>query len=1169
MSGRFRPLSVLKDEQRQASSPASHAALSASAGTGKTHVLTARVLRLLLSGVDPSSILCLTFTKAGAAEMADRVHARLAHWVRLKDTVLGKELFALGENNDEDSIASARTLFARVLDAPGGGLRIQTIHAFAQGLLAAFPAEAGLVPGFRPLEGREEQLLARETLSSLLVQAEQAGQEGLIRDVQALSHRLGEGAAEGYLKGCARAPQAMEALGPPELIEDRLRRAFDLPLGDVEEAIAGQCCDDLFDMASLNKIVAANRAWGTATGLSCCDVVAAWQAEGNAGRAASLTGIAELVLTKSGDPRKVSTGLLKAAPDYAEHAARLIECCARLTAMRAAAGLVACLAAGLRAGQAFAAAYSAAKRSAGVVDFDDLIRSAEALLTTPGMGDWVRYKLDQGTDHILVDEAQDTNAAQWSIVGALTEEFFAGKGASGRHRTIFTVGDYKQAIFGFQGTDPKAFEEARRYFEAKARDARDGAEAMDLPASEVPPEFLDLSMDRSFRSSGPVLAVVDRVIEDLGHEAFGLPRRPNPHVAEHGTRAGSVTLWRPYSEEVALAEEEVGEEGWVSDAARRYAGKLARQIKHWIENPFMLEGKGKGKARPVRPEDILILVRRRGALASLIVARLHAEGVPVAGVDRLLLTAPLAVQDLLAAIRFAVQPLDDLNLASLLVSPLFGWSQHELFTASFEREGSLWRSIRGLDAAMSQNPARLEETRDGLRAILDMADYATPHRFLETILSGGSRGRRNLLERLGPEARDPIEELLASAIEFEASSAPSLQRFLDWFARGDVEIVRDPSAPSDAVRVMTVHGSKGLQSPVLILADACADPDRKGGGLRGASANMQLPGGPAIPVFRPRKDELVEPLKSQVEAQDRLERQEHWRLLYVALTRAEERLYIGGALGPADRNGPPASSWYSAVHASLERLGAEWREDAHWTHALQHGDGELFVKAAARAAPVDRRVPDWLHRAAPVEARPPRPLAPSALGEDEAADPPPSPALREAALRGRLLHQLFERLPDVPAADRAGRAAQWLEHSAGVSDESLRRSLVEDACRIIADPRHAELFGPGSLAEAPIAAVLPSGVVVSGTVDRLLVEEQRIVIADFKTMRRAPASLADIPAPHVRQMAAYAAALRVIFPGRAVEAKLLYTAAPALFDLPADLLDRFAPRVVEPGAPAS
>ncbi len=334
MPRRLRPLSRLEAEQLHASAPRDHAALSASAGTGKTHVLTARVLRLLLAGIDPSSILCLTFTKAGAAEMADRIHRRLAHWVRLKDPELRKELFALGEANSDEDLANARRLFARVLDAAGGGLRIQTIHAFAQGLLAAFPAEAGLVPGFRPLEGREEQLLARQTLAGMLVLAEERGDARLVADIQALSHRLGEGAAEGFLRRCARAPDAMASLGPPELVEDRLRRAFGLPLGDIGEAIAAQCCDDLFDVATLRRLAEANRAWGTATGLSACDVIAAWQARSGNERSDSLAELAELVLTKSGEPRKAAAGLLKADPEYADHAARLAECCARLLSLR-------------------------------------------------------------------------------------------------------------------------------------------------------------------------------------------------------------------------------------------------------------------------------------------------------------------------------------------------------------------------------------------------------------------------------------------------------------------------------------------------------------------------------------------------------------------------------------------------------------------------------------------------------------------------------------------------------------------------------------------------------------------------------------------------------------------------------------------------------------------
>jgi len=1139
----IRPLDRLQREQLAASAPRDHAALSASAGTGKTQVLTARVLRLLLAGVDPGSILCLTFTKAGAAEMAERIHSRLAYWVRLKDTELRKELFALGEDNKDDALQRARTLFAKVLDAPGGGLRIQTIHAFAQSLLAGFPAEANLSPGFTPLDARGEQMLARQTLAEILVQAERSGDLGFIADLQTLSLRLGEGGAEGFLLHCARFPDAMEELGARQAIEPQLRAAFGLGLGDIEDVIAAECGDDRFDIAALGRIGAFNRTWGSNSGLERASLCEQWLAAPPGERALLIEQLHSVWARKDGGPRSLAKGQAPQDEEYADLVQAAFDCCGRLLAMRRTAALVASLAGGLRAGQVFSAAYRQAKRSAGVVDFDDLIRSAERLLLADGMGEWVRYKLDQAIDHILVDEAQDSNRSQWNIVRAISEEFFAGQGASSAGRTVFAVGDYKQAIFGFQGTDPREFQYARERFKRQVAEMEESELGL--------PQFLDLSIDLNFRSSPPILAVADRVLADLGPSALGLPEAANPHLSHHSRRHGRVTLWQPFTVESASDLDAAGEEGWISDTVRRYAARLAKQVKAWLDNPMKIGAKG----RPLHPEDILILVRRRGALAALIVARLHAEGVPVAGVDRLQLSAPLAVQDLLAAMRFAIQPLDDLNLAALLVSPLFGWSQDQLFALANDRPGALWPQLRHY----RQGDPTVSATLQGLGQILAMADLATPHQFLETILSGGIGGRRKLLARLGPEARDPIEELVASALEFESGSSPSLQNFVDWFSRGDVEIVRDPSAPHDAVRVMTVHGSKGLQAPLVVLADACGDPDRSGGVGGGFGTLMVEPDGPTIPVFRPRKEELSEPLASQLAAREQREREEHWRLLYVALTRAEERLFIGGPLGAADRNGPPAESWYSAVERAMIGLGCGWADDPLWSRAISLGDREQMAASSDVAAITQVVLPDWLGTFAPVETRPPRPLAPSSIGEDDFADPPPTPAMRAAAERGRILHQLFEQMPRMASERRSELGDRWLARAAGVDDPDLRAALIADARRIVDHPDFADIFGPDALAEAPIAAVTADGSVITGTVDRLLVTDDSIRLIDFKTGRRVPESADRIPAAHLRQMAAYVAALEVIFPQRRIDAALLYTSGPTLFPLPGETLARYRP----------
>jgi len=1140
MRRRVKLLPQLGDEQARAADPRIHAALSASAGTGKTQVLTARVLRLLLDGVAPENILCLTFTKAGAAEMVNRISARLAAWVRMKDSDLGGELQALRADPGPDSRRKARRLFARVLDAPGG-LRIQTIHGFAQSLLASFPAEAGIAPGFQPIEGRAEQELVRRTLADLLADAEASGDERLIADVQCLSLRLGEGPAVDYLTLCAKKHEALAALGAANDIEPRLRAILGVPEGSVEDFLAAHCADDQFDCDLLQAIAEANRKWGTASAQDTVTQIEQWLAMDGPARATALGELALLVFTGKGELRKVKAGQLRADPDYERHCEALAQAISELLHVQRSARLACDMAAGLRAGQAFAGAYVRAKRSAGVADFDDLIAWCRELLDKPGMGDWVRYKLDRRIDHILVDEAQDTNAGQWEIVKALAGEFFSGASESDRrHRTIFMVGDFKQAIFGFQGTNPHEFNRARQWV-GESASALLAAESGAEPEGErLAREFKDLSIAASFRSNQPVLDVVDAMIREVGFDAMGLPEPPPPHRAWEGNRRkpALVELWQPFSIGDGEDEgDEAGEEGWLDEKERRYAEALAGQVKSWLEEAPVLAS----TKRPLTPGDILILVRSRAELASLIVARLFMAGVPIAGIDRLHLSKPFAVRDLLAAVGFAVQPMADLNLANLLVSPLIGWNQQQLFDLAHGRgKKALWRIL--VERADERDD--FAEARSALGALLTIADFTTPHRFLETILSGPLDGRRRLYGRLGLAARDPIDELLSSALEFERNEIPSLDRFVAWFGRGEVEVQRDPSASTNAVRVMTVHGAKGLEAPFVILADSTADPRQLG--RRNAPLDYHGFGQP-VPVIRPSRSELVAPFDRNIALQEQLDLEEHWRLLYVGMTRAIERLVVAGA----ERNRMVDDCWHKRVERALQSLGAQWEDDSRWRRRIRY-DGGIGAAPAKpkppRSAPEPISVPDWVRAPAPPEARPPRPLAPSALAEDREAALPPGEAMRAAARRGTLIHALFERLPDVAPGARNAAAKRWLERSAGVADDAEREELASLVCSILADPAYSPLFSEGSLGEAPIAAALPDGRVIAGTVDRLLVEPERVSVIDFKT-GRVPAGDSAIPRSHRVQMEAYAEALRVIFPGREIRAALLYTGGPQLIDV--------------------
>jgi len=769
----------LAGNQALAVAPADTVWLSASAGTGKTQVLSSRVLRLLLEPhVSPSQILCLTFTKAGATEMAERINATLARWVRAEPVNLGRELGAIGAGITPEVQARARTLFAAVLDCPGGGLRIDTIHAFSQWLLAAFPEEAGLSAGARPMEERDKALLARQVLAELLLDAEGREDAALLDAVAALSLRMGADKVEAWLMRCAGARGLWFGPGAWQLpLEPRVYAMLGLRADAGEDDLVAMCADDAFDVRSLGWVLEACRGWTdkkgqmTATAQKKANVIAAWLADEPAGRLANLDELHRAIFGAGTEPTYLAN-LSKVAPDYGEYCFRVGERIEAVRSLRAQLELAGWLAPALTLGRAFALAWDEAKTREGLIDFDDQIARAADLLSRSDMADWIRYKLDRRFDHILVDEAQDTNAAQWRIIEALTEEFFAGQGGHDNPRTLFVVGDYKQAIFGFQGTSPENFEAARVRVRERMRTARANAEA--VRAGAPVSGLVELGLEQSFRTAAPVLAFVDQMIAHVGPASFGLPQLPDQHEGQN--RPGHVVLWRAVgsTEESEDAEEaaEEGAENWLSRPEREMADRIARQVKQWIDTGFPLVKGRKAEEGPraATPGDVMILVRKRRELAGLIVARLHAAGVPVAGVDRLRLGAPLAVRDLVAALRFAAQPFDDLNLAALLVSPIMGWTQEQLLEHGYRAQGvPLWAHLRQSHAPLVVRSVAL------LGELLARADFEPVPALMHWLLVGPFEARRSLLARLGHpwlKARWRAARCSLVAIAFRAGARP-------------------------------------------------------------------------------------------------------------------------------------------------------------------------------------------------------------------------------------------------------------------------------------------------------------------------------------------------------------------------------------------------------------
>ncbi len=1124
------PLKPLQAEQADGALPTGSAWMSASAGTGKTQVLTARILRLLLSGAPPERILALTFTKAGAAEMQERLFTRLAEWVAADDAALRSDLDAIRADTGPDTMVLARQLFARTLDARGG-LQIQTIHGFAQSLLASFPVEAGIAPGFTALDDRSAAALRGQVLAEVIDAA--SGDAAFIDDIGTMSIASGETRLASIAATLIAHYPAIAALGAEAGFEPKLRRAFGLPTAGTADEVLGDAVAGLDD-AALHALAVVHGRSGNANALTRADVLLGWLGCSPADRVAHFDDLCGVFHTAKGEALKTLVfGGKKADPADVALAKMLCDAVTTVAALRRALAAVTVSARHLRVGTRLGAAYADHKHRAGVIDYDDMIARAAALLTDVGAAAWVRFKLDARIDHLLVDEAQDTNAAQWDIVGALTDEFFAGAGArddslKGGQRTLFVVGDFKQAIFSFQGSDPTIFRDRRTHFRDLARDAAH--------------EWRDPALTRSFRSVPAVLEVVDAVVDNLGHAAFGMDEAIATHIPHRADMIGRVTLWPPLAPD---AGEDVADDDapWLPPAQVRMAHKLARQIAAWLAPATALDLPARG--RRVRPEDILVLVRSRGEFVGALVAALHDLRVPVAGVDRLRLTAPLAVQDCLALVRFALQPDDDLTTAALLTSPFVGLSDDDLFALAHARRGTLWSAVRDADGAAAAF----------LRAVLALADFAAPYEFLEHILSGPLNGRAKLLARLGEEARDQLAALLGQALAFEQANAPSLQGFLSWIA-DDIDLKRDPDAPVDAVRIMTVHGAKGLQAPVVVLADATRPLPRDDA----AHVMLSLDGDAPVPVFHGGRAGRLGLVADEADALAAATRAEHWRLLYVALTRAEDLLFVGGALGVRDAGVAPEGSWHAAIaHAMITTWDTAEEEDPAWGAVRIHRAGTLSQLEPPHAvAPPAAAVPEWARTPAPVEARPPRPLSPSAIAADDVAQAPPGPAAAAAARRGQLLHTLFERLPDVPPTDRAAAATAWLARAAADLDAATRERLATTALGIVGDPAFADVFGLDSLAEAPIAATV-GDIVIAGTVDRLLVTPTRVRVVDFKTGASVPATAAEVAPYHLKQMAAYVAALDVIFPGRRIEAALLYTHAARLIELPAEMLAANAP----------
>ena len=1153
--------------QARASDPSASAWVSANAGTGKTDVLVRRGLRLLLAGSRPEKILCLTYTKSAAAEMANRLLKELADWATISQQELRSRLTrVIGREPEDAEMKTARRLFARALEAKGG-LKIYTIHGFCERLLQRFPLEVGISPHFAVLDERSAGLLRRAAFDAVIARAAEK-RDGMLG--RALAKIIGVAAEEYFRQVVDTVLTKREALQQMMALHDglsdwadaecaALKQLFDIEQ-DCEEALVEAVATVIDDGIIDDSVFALQNFEGTRDDDRVSAALSA--VNGTVGEA-RIAALRNLFCTAEERPRArlCSAGFSREYPEICATLDTAHEVFAetdrRLSLLRAAEASSALL----FIADAVQGEYQRRKQAAVALDYEDLIVKASNLLSRGGAAAWVLYKIDGGMDHILVDEAQDTNPAQWGIIERLAEEFFAGEGASAHTRTLFAVGDEKQSIYSFQGADPKRFAEVGRVF-------RQRAAALDLTWHEVP-------LNLSFRSTVPVLKAVDEVFAKPD-AAKGLTWRENAIIEHHAFRAGQaglVELWTTEADTKppqAPAFEPWNDSSVGARAVDALCGRIARCIASWLEGGEVLESAG----RPIRAGDVLILVRRREPFTAPMIRALKREGVPVACADRMRLMEQLAVQDLAALADVLLMRDDDLSLAVVLKSPFFNFDDDDLFRLAHARKASLWST---LNAKKGEDP-RFAAAAERLSKWAARVDFIPPYEFLAEVLGeNGQEMRKRLLTRLGPEAAEAIDELLDLALGYDREAAPSLQGFVDQLRAGDLEIKRDMEQERDEVRIMTVHGAKGLQAPIVFLPDTCMTPRPQGPRLY-SLARVDVPPDEVGHLIWAAGGSDLQVLDEAKERQKRADYEEYNRLLYVAMTRARDRLYVCGWQGQKE---PDQLSWYRLVKDGLGGMLTE-AESADGRSVLRLASPQEFP-VPKMEAPKDKAasppLPDWARMpASPEPAR--LKLTPSLLGAraEQAAAPylAEQPPLGPRALaadsryaRGRLVHALLQHLPEVAAADQERAARAFVAAREGDLSGEIQDEVVAETLAIVREPRFAPLFAPGSLAEVPIVARFGEGrdgFDLEGQIDRLAILDDALLVLDYKTNRPPPTKPEDVSPAYITQLSAYRVALKSLFPNRSIRTALLWTDGPRLMEIDSTLLDAAERRILKGGA---
>ncbi|WP_336278706.1 double-strand break repair helicase AddA [Bartonella sp. CB175] len=1145
------------DAQAIATHPKTNVWVSANAGSGKTHILSERVIRLLLNGTPPSRILCLTYTNAAASVMQSRIFRTLSSWNELDDVQLKLVLSQLeNKPTNAQTITSARQLFARALETPGG-LKIQTIHAFCESLLHQFMLEANIAGHFELLDDINQKKILQEARRQLLMH--QNAQPALKQLFKAISEKAFDQLLDEATKKQHKLPQFLDFI-LSENGKEQLRILFNLTPNETNKLL-------------LKKIK--QTAFLSSHAIQHCQTYGNKNAKDMITQFSQLTEtsdetkiiniISNIYFKNSGIPRSFSRlsskksdeiwpFIKKELEDKQNQLSALLDKyqCEKVITLNMAAFQLCAI---------YLKIYATLKKANGLLDFDDLIERTLHLLQRKGASQWVQYKLDRGLDHILLDEAQDTNPEQWQIIQLLAEEFFSGHSQRTNIRTLFAVGDEKQSIYSFQGAVPENFAANGKIIQKKAKQAKQ--------------KFEKIQLNYSFRSTADILKSVDLVFKTPeNYKGLSAENINTVHEAIRVNSPGDVIVWDAISKEKNEFPDD-----WhltvdhLDTPEVRLAETIAETIANWLHKGEILPAKG----RLLRANDIMVLVRKRDQFVSALSRALKLRNIPVAGADRLQLTSHISVRDLMALARFVLQPQDDLSLACVLKSPLFALTEDELYQLAAQRTKSLWQSL----CIHASSNISFQYAFDNLSNYRSLVDKIPVFEFYSHILNN-DKGRQKILARLGSEANDVLDAFMDYTLTIQKTGLPGLQAFLEALSTSEPEIKRELDQNHDEVRIMTVHAAKGLEAAVVFLIDsgsAIWHSQHAPHLLKVPFCNTQLRDQqgfiwcPSAEFKTKISEEALLRLKENAE-------EEYKRLLYVGMTRAEDRLFICGYSGARS----PYNTWLQLVKKALKphaiSIKSPVKDIVAWRYCITPSSFTPLDKEVLRTdSQTLPPLPDFFRNKVPIEPALPKPIKPSVASlsiesDTELFSNPKqlniSPVLGEKNTNkafsieyGNLVHRLLQYLPDCAPQKRLDYARYYLNTKASHWNETQREDALHHIWTILDNSYLKSLFSDFSRAEVSLMGVIKirgKQQVISGQIDRLCITKNSVVFADFKT-GTPPEDENSITPCYLLQMALYRKLLQTIHPDKNIQAVLIYTKEAKIFKLIPEKLDTLLDKI--------